>query len=199
MNEPPQVVIIAGPNGAGKSTCAVQLVPSGTTFINADEIAKELPAGGGRNRDMEAGRILLRRLDELAHQRADFAVETTLASRSLAPRLARLRNSGYEFSLFFIWAPSPDLSVARVAARVRRGGHNIPEEVIRRRYVAGLRNLFELYRPLADVWRVYRNVQPGEPVLVAEGAMGKRTQVADALLWTRIKRQARRAKENEND
>lgn len=172
MNKrPPRVVIIAGANGSGKSTSARLLIPPKTVFINADKIAKQLPADTPGNRDMEAGRLLLRQMDDLAANRQDFAVETTLASRSLAPRMARLISEGYQFNLFYVWVPSPDLSVERVASRVRSGGHHIPEAVIRRRYNAGLRNFIDLYSPLAHRWRVYQNLDAVFPKLIGSGTM----------------------------
>jgi predicted ABC-type ATPase len=182
----PHVVVIAGPNGAGKSTLARLLLPEGMSFVNADEIAKMLPASAANNKDLVAGRLLLLRLDELAAERRSFALETTLSSRSLAPRLAGLRNDGYRFTLIFLWLPSADLALERVAARVRRGGHAIPEATVRRRYDAGLRNLFTLYQPLADAWRIYRNVNFGRPKVVADGGNASPTRIRDAALWTQI-------------
>jgi predicted ABC-type ATPase len=192
----PTVVVLAGANGAGKSTCAVRLIPAGTQFINADEIAKNLPLQQSGNPDMEAGRILLRTMDALAAEGQDFAIETTLASRTLALRIVRLKKQGYEFHLFFLWVPSPGLSIERVAARVRLGGHNIPEPTIRRRWAAGLHNFFTLYRPIADEWRVYRNLETEEPRLIAQGQHGKRTQVEEPQFWRRIQRQAKRLRGN---
>ena len=180
--------MLAGPNGAGKSTLARLLLREGMAFLNADEIAKGLEPTEGVNKDREAGRLLLRQLDLLAERRISFAVETALSSRSLAPRFAALRADGYQFHLFFIWLPSADLAVERVAARVRLGGHGIPEAIIRRRYERGLRNFFELYRPLADRWRLYQNVSIGRPRLVASGGAGRRTRVSDPALWTYIRR-----------
>ncbi len=184
----PQIIVLAGPNGAGKSTAAAHLLPEGMTFVNADEVAKCLPGYPSKAADIWAGRIVLERLDELEWQRADFAVETTLASRSLAPRIVRLRRSGYFFHLIFIWSPSADLSVQRVAERVRRGGHDIPEETIRRRYEAGIKNFFMLYRPLADTWAVYDTSQgQGDlPDLIAEGRMGEGVQAHEPHLWRRM-------------
>ncbi len=190
---PPRVVVLAGPNGAGKSTAAPYLLPAAMPFVNADEIAKQLPASYPGNRDMEAGRILLRQLDGFEETRTSFAVETTLASRSLAPRIQRLRASGYRFLLIYLWLPAPDLSIERVAARVRRGGHDIPADTIRRRYEAGLHNFFALYRPLADRWRVYQNSSLGRPRLIASGGAGaERTRVTNREIWTRIKEQTLR-------
>ena len=178
----PQIIILAGPNGAGKSTIATRLIPPSIPFLNADEIAKGLTAEETKNKDVLAGRMLLRQMDELEAQRASFAVETTLASRSLAPRIARLQQSGYRFGLTYVWVPNADLSVQRVAERVRRGGHHIPEDVIRRRYEAGLRNFFQIYVPLADRWRLYDNSELGQPVLVARGTK----LIRNSPLWSRL-------------
>ena len=145
----PQIVILAGPNGAGKSTAAAGLLSQEIAFLNADEIAKGLPLSSGR--DVQAGRLLLAQLEELQFQGRDIAVETTLASRTLAPRIERLQREGYRFCLYFFWLPSPEMAIQRVAQRVLSGGHDIPELVIRRRYMAGLNNFFSLYRPLADL------------------------------------------------
>ena len=110
-------------------------------------------------------------MEDLEAARADIAVETTLASRSLAPRIARLKQSGYRFQLLFMWLPNPEIAVSRVAERVRRGGHHIPEEVIRRRYVGGLHNFFERYQPMADSWRLYNNESLPKPRLIASGSL----------------------------
>jgi predicted ABC-type ATPase len=181
------LVVIGGPNGAGKSTCAAYLVPPGMPFVNADEIARDLPATPCRNVEIEAGRLMLQRLDDLERARTSFATETTLASRSLAPRIARLREAGWEFHLVYVTVPSPDLSVMRVAARVRAGGHHVPEETIRRRFQAGRRNFNELYRPLADFWEVYENSQASLPRLVAWGERGGLPYILDADIWRRVR------------
>ena len=141
MSEPPpSVVILAGPNGAGKSTAAPALLQGALAvdeFVNADVIARGLSAFEPDRVAIAAGRIMLARLDELAAQRVDFAFETTLATRSFAPWLLGLTLSGYDVHLFFLWLSSADLAVARVADRVRAGGHHVPEAVVRRRYSAG--------------------------------------------------------------
>lgn len=182
----PQVIVIAGPNGAGKSTFASRYLPKSLVYANADEIAKELTAPLSQHRDFQAGRIMQQKLDELEERKEDFALETTLAGRSLAHRIARLRNLGYHATLFFLWLPSVELSIERVAERVRRGGHHIPEPTIRRRFQAGIRNFFQLYRPLADAWTVYENSQLGKPEAVAEGRATEHIQVFDAKRWHRI-------------
>lgn len=167
--EPPQAVVIAGPNGSGKSTCAELLLPPGMSFINADMIAQELSGARSTTADLQAGRILVGRLDDLEANRADFAIETTLATKKLGPRLARLMESGYETHLIFLWMPSDEMAVHRVAARVRAGGHDVPEETIRRRYRAGISLFFSLYQELADTWKVYDNSSIADPKLIAWG------------------------------
>lgn len=100
---------------------------------------------------------MLRELHRLADQRESFAFETTLASRTFAPWIRQLRNTGYRFVLGYIWVESPDISVERVAARVRSGGHHVEEEVVRRRWSRSVWNFWNLYFELADDWRVYDN------------------------------------------
>src|SRR4051794_38256682 len=117
--------------------------------------------------------MLLSQLPDLEERRADVAVETTLASRSLAARINRLKAFGYVFHLAFAFLPDPEMAVMRVASRVRQGGHDIPVDTIRRRYKAGLSNFFELYRPLADRWFVYDTTRASPLNLVAEGTIGK--------------------------
>ena len=186
-SQPPQCILIAGPNGAGKSTIASALLPDTVTFVNADEIAKTLPGYPSPGVEVQAGRLLLQRLDELAWQRADMTVETTLAGRTLANRIRQFQAEGYHFHLIFVWIPDADLSVARVALRVQSGGHHVPEETIRRRYRAGLVNFFGVYRPLADTWGVYRNIQIGKPELIAEGSAGGSEQVYLPDVWDTMK------------
>jgi predicted ABC-type ATPase len=189
MAQSPDVVIIAGPNGAGKSTTAPLLLKDTLgvmEFVNADTIAQGLSAFDPDRSAMAAGRIMLGRLDELARQRTSFAFESTLASRSFAPWIADLTQEGYRFHLLFLWLPSADMAVARVAERVRMGGHHVDEETVRRRYNRGLRNFFELYRPLAVTWRVYDNSQLPKVRLVAEGERELTRNVYIQSTWDRI-------------
>lgn len=186
----PKVVVLAGPNGAGKSTSAAKLLLGALKvqeFVNADTIAAGLSAFAQDRVAFEAGRIMLARLKELAAARTDFAFETTMASRSFAPWLAELRASGYEVHLVFLWLPSADEAVARVADRVRRGGHDVPEATIRRRYKAGLENLSRLYMPLADTWELFDNSVMHGPHLVAIGGLEGAAHVFDPLTWDTIR------------
>src|SRR5437016_5085574 len=154
-NPRPRVAILGGPNGAGKTTCASRVLPQGLNvaqFVNADVIATGLAGFAPETVAFQAGRLMLERLDQLARERQDFAFETTLASRTFGPFLRRLREDGFTVYVCYVWLKSPDLSVQRVAERVRRGGHHVPEQEIRRRYRHGLANFIEIYKPLADYW-----------------------------------------------
>lgn len=177
----PIAVVIGGPNGAGKTTSASILLPGEfdlRQFVNADAIAVGLAAFAPETVALQAGRILLNRIAELVRQRQDFAVETTLASRSLAAFLRSAQSDRYVVKVIYLWLSSPDLAVARVAERVQMGGHHIPEETIRRRYWRGLANFRSLYRPLADEWIVCDN-SSSQPVLLAHGRRDADTVVAD--------------------
>jgi hypothetical protein len=138
---------------------------------------------------------MLRRLDELAESGADFAFETTLASRSFAPWIAELQRSRrYSFHLVFLWLPSADQAIARVAERVRLGGHSIPSDTIRRRHARGIANFFALYRPIADTWAVYDNST--EARLIAKREHGRAEEILDPEAWQMIER-AGEAREHE--
>jgi len=183
----PNVVVVAGPNGSGKSTAAPALLRDYlgiTEFVNADVIAQGLSGFGSEAVAMPAGRIMLERVHELAEQRADFAFETTLASRSFARWLRELRDAGYRTYLLFLWLPAPELAVARVATRVQQGGHNVPEETVRRRYEAGLRNFFRMYRPVVDAWMLFDNSSCGGRQLIASQMEGTGVQVANQNVWS---------------
>jgi predicted ABC-type ATPase len=188
--ERPSVVVLAGPNGAGKSTLAAQLlvdVLGVSEFVDADVLARSLPASEAT--PINAGRAMLKRLDELGRSRRSFGFETTLASRSFAPRIRLLIRGGYECHLLFLWLSAADLAVARVADRVRLGGHAVPEHTIRRRYRSGLRNFFELYLPLTTAWRMYDN-STHQPRLIASGAGTGTVTLNEADVWRRIQAEA---------
>jgi predicted ABC-type ATPase len=186
----PRAIVIAGPNGAGKPTSAPSVlrdVMGVAEFLNADVIARGLSAFEPERAAMAAGRVMLARLRELAGRRESFAFETTPASRSFAPWLAELKATDYTFHLVVLWLPSADAAAACVAERVLNGGHDVPEETIRRRYEAGLRNFFGLYQPLADSWRVYNGESSGGPALVAAGSGRDERTVAEPVTWFQIK------------
>lgn len=185
----PQVVVIAGPNGAGKTTLSAALLRDhfgGMEYVNADPIAQGLSAFHPETVAFEAGRAMLRRLRALALQRSSFAFETTLATRSYAVWLGRLKRGGYRFHLLFLWLSSADLAVQRVRERVRAGGHNVPEEVVRRRYGKGIRNFLSLYRELADTWAIYDNTVLGSPDTIATGIGKKGLNIHNEALWAKF-------------
>ena len=128
---------------------------------------------------------MIQRLDELENAKMDFALETTLASKTFAARIARLRTRGYIFALLYLWLPNPEDSISRVRERVRRGGHHVPDEIIRRRHRRGLENFFRLYRPISDIWRFYDNTDPDGPRLVASGVRATE-QILDPTMWRRV-------------
>lgn len=180
----PKLFILAGPNGAGKSTSAPEILKGArkvAEFVNADVIQKDEGVS-----EIEAGRRTLARLDALATQRKDIALETTLASRTLLPRIRLMQSSGYLCHLTFFWLPSAEMAVHRVAQRVAAGGHSIPEDVIRRRYERGLENLFGDYLGIVDSWRVLDNTAPPPRRLVAWRDLGAELEIADDELWTKL-------------
>lgn len=182
----PQIIVIAGPNGAGKTSLAPFLLHDlygRCPFVNADAIASGLSAFEPESVAIEAARVMLDRLHQLSEGRENFAFESTLAARSFAPWLSRLRQQGYELHLLFVWLRSVDLAIERVAERVRRGGHHIPSQELRRRYKRGIINLFDLYMPLADTWAIYDNSDRDKAALVATGVGKGRPRVSRADLW----------------
>jgi predicted ABC-type ATPase len=186
----PTVIVIAGPNGAGKSTAAPVLLPRTLgvlEFVNADVIARGLSAFQSESVAMQAGRIMLQRLEELAANRMNFAFETTLSSRTFAPWLEKLRASGYSFVLLYLWLPDSEMAITRVLERVRQGGHNVPEDTIRRRYRRGLVNFFTLYQGIADEWHFYDNSVAKRPCLLASGS-GTEEEIFFPDVWEQIKK-----------
>ncbi len=187
----PTVVVIAGPNGAGKSTAAPFLLKQALgilEFVNADQIAMGLSAYAPETVAFTAGRIMLNRLRELAAAETSFAFESTLSSRSFALFLTRCKGQGYRVRIIYIALPSAELAVNRVALRVKLGGHDIPQADVERRFQRSLRNLFDLYLPLADRWTVLDNAS-GLLTPVARG-FAKRTHVEDPVKWLNLKQLA---------
>lgn len=157
---PPVLYIIAGCNGAGKTTASMSVLPQVLDcreFVNADEIAKGLSPFKPEEVAIEAGKLMLQRIDWLLSRRATFAIETTLATKSYKKLVLKAKDLGYQVILLFFWLSSPEMAELRVAKRVAAGGHDIPKDVILRRYMAGLRNLFEIFVPIVDEWSMYDN------------------------------------------
>lgn len=193
MAEPsrkPRALVLGGINGAGKTTASRALLADTLkvmTFVNADVIAQGLSGFEPEAVAFEAGRIMLERMHALVEQRADFAVETTLAARSYVNWLRDIAQNGYSTHLFYFWVRDADFAVARVAARVQAGGHNIPEATIRQRYGRSIRNLFDLYMPVLTTWKVYDNTE-GDYRLIAEGGQGWAGFVYDEVTWEKIRK-----------
>ncbi|HZU37995.1 MAG TPA: AAA family ATPase [Gemmataceae bacterium] len=185
------VYILAGPNGAGKTTFASQFLPDFVKcreFLNADLIATGLSPFAPETQNVRAGRLLLERIEELAAAGRDFGFETTLSGRAYVKRIARMKGQGYQIALIFLWLPSADMAIARVASRVRRGGHSVPEQDVRRRFAAGQRNFLGPYRPLLDSWWLYDATRL-PPKLIAHEQAGTLV-LAQPRLFQRIRRDA---------
>jgi predicted ABC-type ATPase len=155
-----KILIIAGPNGAGKTTFAREFLPNEAgcpVFVNADLIASGLAPFAPQAAALRAGRLMLREIERHFTARESFAFETTLSGRSYLPRIDRWQAAGYRVKLIFLKLNSPEGAIARVAERVRQGGHDVPEDVIRRRFLAGLANFQRYYSPKVDEWTLYDN------------------------------------------
>jgi predicted ABC-type ATPase len=184
------LIIIAGPNGAGKSTTAPAILKDALhvdDFVNADVIAQGLCAYHPEKAAIQAGRIMLDRIHTLAREKINFAFETTLASRTFAMWIPKIQKQGYQFHLIFLWLQSAELAVSRVKERIKTGGHSVPEVTIRRRYIAGLKNFFNLYSPLADSWQLYDNSITGSCSLIASEDTHQRLIVKDQKIWQQLK------------
>ena len=163
--------IISGCNGAGKTTASYTVLPEildCKEFVNADEIARGLSPFNPESVAIEAGRLMLKRIDELLGKGETFSIETTLATKSYINLVRRAKEKGYTVRLLFFWLNSPELALLRIAERVAKGGHNIPEPIVRRRYIAGINNLFRLFMNEVDYWVIYDNSEY-PAVLIAKG------------------------------
>ena len=182
----PTLYIIAGCNGAGKTTASFTILPEilgVKEFINADEIAKGLSPFQPEKVAIEAGRIMLNRIDELISKKHDFAFETTLSTRSYVGKIRQAKKLGYKIVLVFFWLESVELAKERVAIRVSEGGHNIPEETIVRRYHKGLHNFFHLYKEMVDEWLFINNTE-GPPQLISQLKANGTVLVKNEKIWS---------------
>jgi len=180
--------VISGCNGAGKTTASYSVLPDMLNckeFVNADEIAKGLSPFQPDNVAIEAGRIMLNRIKDLISHNVDFAFETTLASKSYVKLIREAQSKGYFVTLVYFWLNSPELAVERVRNRVISGGHNIPENVIYRRYSAGIKNLSKLYLPICDSWLIIDNSEPPFQ-LIAEGIRTDYIEISNQIIYDQI-------------
>jgi predicted ABC-type ATPase len=186
----PNLYIIAGCNGAGKTTASYTVLPEMLDceeFINADEIARGLSPFNPDKAAIDAGRLMLSKIDRLISNQKDFAFETTLATKSYSHTINKAKQEGYTVTLVFFWLDSVDLALERVKTRVLEGGHNIPKAVITRRYYSGLSNLFNIYIPICDYWMIFNNsISPS--LLIAEGYSSRDLDVKNISTFDTIKR-----------
>ena len=184
----PRLYIISGCNGAGKTTASYSLLPEMLEcreFVNSDEFAKSLSPFDPSQASIQASRYMLLKIRYLLKKQSDFAVETTLATRTLLKTVRMAQNAGYSVTLLYFWLNSPELAIERVKARVEAGGHNIPEETIRRRYFVGIDYFFQHYVPVSDRWILADNSQTPFRV-IAEGSRTDVVTIRDEVTYEKI-------------
>ena len=185
----PNLYIIAGPNGAGKTTAAYNLLPEVLhcpNFVNADEIARGLSPFAPETVSFQAGRIMLQRIDELLPRKVDFAIETTLSTRSYVQLVRRAQALGYKVHLIFFFLENEEQAIARVAQRVSNGGHDIPEADIRRRFKRGIYNLLNLYMPICDSVLVYNNMKTPAQLVARKKSQADNIDVIESKMWNQL-------------
>ena len=183
--------IIAGCNGAGKTTASFTILPDildCKEFVNADEIAKGLSPFQPEKVSFEAGRIMLKRINELLKSDKNFAFETTLATKSYRSVIAQAKENGYFISMLFFWLQTIELAEERVKTRVREGGHNIETEIIRRRYSNGIKNLFNIYLPIVDEGFIFDNSEL-KPELIAQKTINLEISILNEVKFTQLNNQ----------
>ena len=166
-----KILIIAGPNGAGKTTFCRDFLPHEAeclTFINADLIAAGLSPFQPENESIKAGKLMLEAMEHHTEKKESFAFETTLSGISYVQKIIEWKKLGYKIKLFFLKLPNVEMAIARVAERVKQGGHNIPEDVIRRRYENGYKNFITVYKPIVDEWVLFDNSHQ-KPIMIDYG------------------------------
>lgn len=167
----PKMYIISGCNGSGKTTASYSVLPEllgCSQFVNSDEFAKSLSPFDPSAASVSASRLMLMKFKYLMEHRKDFCIETTLATRALLKTAKEAREDGYEIITLYLWLKSPEIAISRIKARVAAGGHNIPDDVVRRRYYTGLRYFFDEYCQMSDKWILADNTKPPF-MIVAEG------------------------------
>lgn len=183
----PTLYILAGPNGAGKTTASRYLLPlvfHTGSFINADIIAARMNPQNPEAASIAAGRQMLMEIDEKIAQKETFAIETTLSSKGYLQLIKRAQLIGYEVVLYFFYLPSDEIALKRVAERVRKGGHNIPPEVVKRRYASGI-SMLKYYLEIADEWFIYQN-EKSPPSIIAEGSGISKIKIANFEIWKQL-------------
>lgn len=183
--------IICGCNGAGKTTASYTVLPEileCKEYINADNIAAGISPFNPDSVAVSAGRIMLKRIQELMNEGLDFAFETTLATRSYVSLIENAKKRSYQVTLLFFWLDSPELACKRVLKRVSLGGHAIPKDVIFRRYYRGIYNLLNLYKPICDTWIIFDNMDLVPEIIAKKDEFGE--MVINDEIWLTIKKQS---------
>lgn len=188
----PRLYIISGCNGAGKTTASYTMLPEMlecSEFVNSDEFAKGLSPFQPEKASIQASRYMITKIRYLLKRQRDFGIETTLATRTLLKTIRLAQSAGYTVTLLYFWLNSPELAIERVAARVEAGGHNIPEETIRRRYRVGIDYFFHDYAPICERWILADNSQIPFRV-IAEGSKNDLINIKDETTYDKIRTQA---------
>lgn len=191
----PRLYIISGCNGAGKTTASYSMLPemlSCSEFVNSDEFAKGLSPFQPEKASIQAGRYMIMKTRYLLKKRMDFGIETTLATRTILKTVKMAQAAGYTVTLLYFWLNSPELAIQRVRARVEAGGHNIPEETIRRRYKVGIDYFFHDYAPICERWILADNSQIPFRV-IAEGSKLDVINIKDRETYEKIRKMAQEA------
>ena len=192
--EDKHLYIIGGPNGAGKTTASYSVLPKilhCKEFVNADEIARGLSPFNPESVAIEAGRLMLSRIKDLLSRNESFSIETTLATRSYFRLIEKAHQQGYEVTLLYFWLKSPEQAMERVAERVSKGGHNIPQDIIVRRYYEGIDNLFQIYMPIVDTWILVNNSETPRSI-VASGGNNQELIIRNRVLYNKIEEYVKR-------
>ena len=181
----PDLYIIAGPNGAGKTTAGMTILPDVLhikEFINADAIAAGISPFNVEDVAFQAGRIMLERIDQMIAKEKSFAIETTLSTKSYHTLIKEAKEKGYTVIILFFWLKNAELAKSRVKNRVLHGGHNIPEDVIERRYYKGIYNLINHFIHLCDIWVLFDNSLI-QPRMIAKGIKDSEIEIIDTELF----------------
>ena len=186
----PTVYLIADCNGAGKTTASLTLLPEMLEckeFVNADNIAAGISPFQPDKVAIEAGRLMLKRINDLKKIKIDFAIETTLSSRNYISKIKEFQKENYEVILIYFWLNTPLLAIERIKERVKKGGHFIPDEIVTRRYYRGIKNLLQYFIPFCDYWLVFDNSSQNA-VMVAEGIKDLEKKIFNDEIWRQINR-----------
>lgn len=183
-----RLFVISGCNGAGKTTASYTILPElldCDEFVNADEIAKGISPFNPDSAAIQSGRLMLNRINDLIKKGEDFAFETALSTKSYKNLVLKAKQENYQITLLFFWLRAPELAVKRVETRVREGGHNIPEPVIRRRYDNGLKNFFSIFESIVDEWIFIDN--SGEPYeIIAQKDLPNNEIIHNSSKWNEL-------------